>query len=71
MRRDDCREFPSFVVLVVGILVASVVERVGTKEKGEEGEEGRGGRTLLSTFSFVSFLSQYFLLSAHRYLDLR
>lgn len=44
MRRDDCREFPSFVVLIVGILVASVVERVGTKEKGEEGEEGRGGR---------------------------
>ena len=29
---------------IVGILVASVVERVGTKEKGEEGEEGRGGR---------------------------
>ena len=29
-------------MLVVGILVASVVERVGTKEKGEEGEEGRG-----------------------------
>ena len=30
-------------MLVVDILVASVVERVGTKEKGEEGEEGRGG----------------------------